>query len=330
MGLPKGSYLRTSHLLSLLALAAFLPGFARAQGHVPPNQLRPLRHPEAKGAVHLWASNVLFHVMDGVTVTVPHLDGWMVPRGKQVISLDDKGSFILQINSGETHLPAEGLSKLLNDYLLPHAKTPLRNIEVTLENGQIHVKGDLHKVIDIPFTGVGTVSVADDDDIRLHFTELKVAGVIKKGVLDAFGIKLASVAQPQKTSRFSIQGDDVILPINALFPPPRVTGRLTSVRIEGSDLVQVFGNANAATPPPPTPSTNFLFFRGGKMTFGKFTISDAELELVDKTPSDDFDFSLDHYVEQIQAGDCKLTSNLGLLVYMPDYKSLHKAESQKQ
>ncbi|MFT4112834.1 hypothetical protein [Silvibacterium sp.] len=322
--------MRLHRLLSLFALAtALIPAAAHAQDRVPPNELRPLAHPESRGSVHLWVRNGLFHVMDGVVVTVPRMDGWMVPRGNQIISLDDKKSFILQITSGETHLKAKDLSELLNSYLLPHAKAPIKHIDVTFENGRIVVKGELQKVIPIPFSGSGTIAVADDDDLRVHFDELKVAGIIKKGVLDALGIKLASVAQPRKSSRFYIDGNDIILPINALFPPPRVTGRITGVRIEGDALVQTFGDPKATFPPPPTPAANYLYFRGGRMKFGKFLMNDAELELVDKTPSNSFDFSLDHYVEQIQAGYCQLTSNLGLLVYMPDFGSLHVAATQK-
>ncbi|RXS96645.1 hypothetical protein [Silvibacterium dinghuense] len=307
-----------------------MPTAARPQSRIPAQELRPLAHPETHGGVHLWVRNGLFHVMDNVVVTVPRLDAWIVPREGQAISLDDKKSFILQINSGETHLEAKDLSALLNDYLLPHAHTPIKDIEVSFENGQVLIKGELHKVVDIPFSGTGTVSVADDDELRIHFTEVKVAGVIRKGILDALGIKLASVAQPRKTSRFYIDGNDVILPIHALFPPPRVTGKLTSVRIEGSQLIQVFGDPRAAMPTPPTPAANFLYFRGGSMKFGKFVMSDADLQLIDRTPANSFDFSLDHYVEQVEAGYCRITPSLGLLIYMPDYASLHGSDPQKQ
>jgi hypothetical protein len=38
----------------------------------------------------------------------------------------------------------------------------------------------------------------DPSDIRVHFNELKVAGVLKKGFLDFLGIKLSKVAQPEQ------------------------------------------------------------------------------------------------------------------------------------
>ena len=36
------------------------------------------------------------------------------------------------------------------------------------------------------------------------------------------------------------------------------------------------------------------------MKFGKLTMEDVDLELVDKDPSNAFDFSLDHYQQQLE------------------------------
>jgi hypothetical protein len=292
-----------------------------------PQPLRPVARPAAKGAVHIQVQNGLFHVMDDVMLTIPRLDAWMIPKPGGIVTLDSKNSFILQINSGETYLSAKDLTGLLNGYLLPHAKTPIKNITVDFTGGEIMVKGDLRKGIDIPFEGKGVVSLADDSDIRVHFTEIKAAGVLKKGLLDFLGIKLSSVAQPEKQSRFRIEGDDIILPITALFPPPRISGKLTAVRIEGEGLVQVFGPPNAAVSKPPTTATNFIYFHGGRMKFGKMTMEDVDLQVVDKDPSNDFDFSLDHYAEQLEAGYSKLLPGLGLLVFMPDYSTVTKSAS---
>jgi hypothetical protein len=291
----------------------------------PAQPARSAAKSPANGAVRLQARNGLYHVMDNVVLTVTRLDSWMIPKPGETVSLDSKNSFALQINSGETHLTAQGLTALLNGYLLPHAKTPIKNITVAFEGSEISIKGDLQKGLEIPFEGKGTVSLADDSDIRVHFTQLRAAGVLKKGLLDALGIELSTVAQPKKPSRFYIDGDDIILPITALFQPPRVTGKLTAVRIEGNSLVQVFGPPNVALPAPPTPARNYIYFRGGRMKFGKFTMDDVDLELVDKDPSDAFDFSLDHYAEQLEAGYSKILPSLGLLVVMPDYAAVAKS-----
>ncbi len=268
--------------------------------------------------------NAQFHVMDGVMLSITRLDAWMIPKPGQLVSLDNKTSFTLQIRSGETHLKAEDLTTLTNVYLLPHAKSPIKNLTIRFDGGMVAVKGVLRKGVDVPFEGKAALSLASDSAIRLHFTELKVAGVVKKGLLDFLGIKLDKVAQPEKESRFYIEGDDIILPIAALFPPPRIAGKLTAVRIAGDEMVQVFGPAGAPLPAAPDGAKNYIYFHGGRMKFGKLTMDDVDLELVDKEPSDPFDFSLDHYQQQLNAGYSKSLPSLGLVVYMPDYAAVAK------
>ena len=278
--------------------------------------------PPAPTAVRMQVKNVQFHVLDDVMLTVKRMDAWMVPKPEQMVVLDKKNSFVLQILSGETRMKAPDLSALLNDYLFPHAEAPVKNMTVSFDGGMVKMKGQVHKGLDLPFEGKAAVSLADDSEVRLHFTDLKVAGILKKGLLDALGIKLSSVAQPGKQSRFHIEGDDIILPIAALFPPPRVSGKPTSVRIEGDSLVQVFGPPDAALMPPPEAAKNYIYFRGGRMKFGKLTMDDVDLELVDKDPSNDFDFSLDHYAQQLQAGYSKITPRQGLVAYVVDYSAI--------
>lgn len=283
---------------------------------------KPAARPPTTGAVHIEVRNGLFHVTDDVLLTVSMLDGWMIPRPGQVVSLDKTNSFTLRIISGETRLKASDLTALMNEYLLPHAKTPIKNIDVSFDQGNITVKGDLHKGMDVPFEGRGTVSVADSSDIRVHFNELRVAGVIHKGLLDFLGIKLSKVAQPKKQNRFRIEDDDILLPIEALFPPPRISGTLTAVRIENDSLVQVLGVARARSEDPPVATNAYIYFRGGRMDFGKLTMNDVDLELLNEKAAPQFDFSLDHYYEQLENGYSKSLPSRGLAVYIPGYAAV--------
>lgn len=282
-------------------------------------QAKRAGQPAPIGAVHVEVRNGLFHVTDNVVLIVTRLDALMIPKPGQVVSLDRKNSFTLRIISGETHLKASDLTDLMNEYLLPHAKSPVKNLTVSFDNGKVAVKGELHKHVDVPFEGKGVVSIADPGDIRLHFTELKAAGVVRKGLLDLLGIKLSDVAQPKKQNRFHFEGDDILLPIEALFPPPRISGTLTAVRIEGDSLVQVFGTPEAKRHDPPVAGNAYIYFYGGRMQFGKLTMNDVDLELLNEKPAPEIDFSLDHYYEQLVNGYSKSLPDRGLLVYIPGY-----------
>jgi hypothetical protein len=277
---------------------------------------------QAPGTVYVQAQNTSFHVIDGVTLTVKRMNGFMVPRPGKIASLDDKKSFTLQIVNAETYLSAQNLATLLNTYVLPHAQTSIHDVAVHFEDQTIVVKGSLKKGLDVPFEGKATLSVTPDGDLQLHFTDLKAAGVLKKGLLDALGIKLSSVAQPQHQPSFLIQGDDVIVSVMRLFPPPHISGKLASVRIEGDQFVEVFGQPGATFKPVPVAADRFIYFRGGTVAFGKLTMKDVDLELLDKDATKVFDFSLDHYRQQLDAGYYKSLPNLGLVVYVADYTTL--------
>jgi hypothetical protein len=67
-----------------------------------------------------------------------------------------------------------------------------------------------------------------------------------------------------------------------------------------------------------------MYYRGGTLRFGKLTMSDADLALIDLQPADPFDFYQDQYLRQLVAGYSKTTLAHGLNVYMPDYRRLRK------
>ena len=65
--------------------------------------------------------------------------------------------------------------------------------------------------------------------------------------------------------------------------------------------MQVFGTTPPAGAPPPTQG-NYMAYRGAQLRFGKLTMAETDLVLIDLDPEDPFDFSLEHYKEQVGAG----------------------------
>ena len=61
---------------------------------------------------------------------------------------------------------------------------------------------------------------------------------------------------------------------------------------------------------------------GGTIRFGKLTMTDADLQLIDADPKDPFDFYPARYDAQLVAGYSKNTPSKGLKTYMPDYGEL--------
>ena len=73
----------------------------------------------------------------------------------------------------------------------------------------------------------------------------------------------------------------------------------------------------------PLPSArNYIYFFGGSVRFGKLTMSDADMQLIDADPRTPFDFFPAHYDKQLVAGYSRNTPRQGLQVFMPDYASV--------
>ena len=107
----------------------------------------------------------------------------------------------------------------------------------------------------------------------------------------------------------------------------RPTSRCTSGICEASSspsnqLVQTFGSGAGAPIAGRRLSDNHIYWRGGQLSFGKLTMVDTDLELIDMDPSDPFDFSVHDWDAQLVAGYSKTLPNRGLAAHIPDYNDI--------
>jgi hypothetical protein len=285
--------------------------------------------------------SVLLRVMNDVVLQVDSLDGVLMPsRKNEVVSLDDKNSFSLKVQNATTSISSTGLAALANNFILPRAKTPLKNLSVTFNPDQsIQVKGDFHKLVDVPFSGTASLHVTPDGNMRMHLSNLTVAGVIHQDVLNSLGIKVSSVAEPKRKQSFKIVGNDIIFPIDQMFPPPHVSGQLHDINISGNQLNMIFGTdkqphdlEQSRAEKPSITSGSYIYFRGGTMKFALLTMSPVNLELVPLKPDlhKRFEFSVDQYYQQLVAGYSKSLPNKGLLVYMADDREIQPSGQNAQ
>jgi hypothetical protein len=83
------------------------------------------------------------------------------------------------------------------------------------------------------------------------------------------------------------------------------------VRVQDDEIIQTFGrqSADLATA---SQHSNYIAYHGGVLRFGKLTMNNADMRLIDADPTDPFDFSPDHYKDQLVAGYSKTTASGGL------------------
>jgi hypothetical protein len=268
--------------------------------------------------------NVTLHVADGVVLHVRALNGEFVSRTRgEPPVFDDPGSYTLRIRTADLAMDAPSLTNLLRQRAFGSSTSPIRDVRITIENGALRVRGKMQKGVPVPFSMTAAVSAAGDGTMRLHAEKLKAVGIPVKGLLDLLGIDVADLMKTPAASGIRADGDDLLIDAAAILPPPRTVGRLEQAAIAGERLTLRMTGPGT---PPARPATlplprarNYLYFFGGSIRFGKLTMTDADMQLIDASPADPFDFFPARYEAQLIAGYSRNTSRKGLQVFMPDY-----------
>ena len=272
--------------------------------------------------------NVNLRVANDAVVGVRGLRGEVIPakRGGSAL-LDSTNSFSIRITSGTVALESADLGVILNRFVFGYKGSPLRNLKVHTSGSELVQSGIMHKGVDLKFEITAALSLTDSGLIRLHPTKVRVLGVNGESLLHSLGLHLDDMLDLSKSAAARVKGDDIYLDPTKILPPPAISGRLTSVRVEGNALVQEFaklpddsvfsGYARADSAAP-----NYLFFRGGHLRFGRLDMRDTELQILDLDPSDPFDLFLAEYNKQLTAGYSRNRTNLSLQAFFPDYTKL--------
>lgn len=308
---------------TLSAAACGRPSPPPAAGAAPPAPSTPAAlAPPAQATPRLERVGAAFqrvnlHIVDGVVLEIASLRGALVTtRPGEPPFFDDATSFTMDVEQADVAISGASLTTLLNSYVFAYEGAPLKQLVATIAGGYLKLSGTLHKVADVPFSIVAEVSATSDGRIRMHPTSVKTAGIPTAGLMKMFGIELDELIKVKQAPGVEIADNDFLLWPDRVLPAPRIAGRLTSASIQGDRLVQRFG----AGTPPSAGSGNFLFFRGGTLRFGKLTMSDTDLQLIDARPADAFEFSLPRYKDTLTKGYSKVTATGGLKVFMPDWK----------
>jgi hypothetical protein len=239
---------------------------------------------------------------------------------------DDQRSYTLRLFSAELSMDMASLQSLLNRHVFAYEGSPLSDLTVRTQADRLLMKGKLRKGVAVPITATASVSATADGLLRLHVESMKALGVPAKGLLNLFGLEVDDVMDIKKRRGVDVQDNDILIAAGEVLPPPEIKGRLARVEVRGDRLLQVFEDGSQPRPARltlPAPSArNYIYFGGGNIRFGKLTMHDADLQLIDADPKDPFDFFTTRYNAQLVAGYSKNTPNKGLKTFMPDYDDL--------
>jgi hypothetical protein len=263
-----------------------------------------------------------------VILDVEALNGNLVARRTELPVFDDLKSFYIAVDSARLSVDSRSLTALVNR-VFDYEKSPLSDLTVAIRDGQIEQKGRLHKGLTVPFSVAATVA-PDDGRIRLHPVRLRVAGIPATRIMRAFGLELEDVIKVRTGRGVTVRENDLLLEPSQVIPAPEVRGAVTSARIAGDRLSLTIGKgADAAAPQavPDSEAHNYIWFHGGKIRFGRLTMTDADLQLIDADERDPFDFYSDRYNDQLVAGYSRNTPSGALRTVMPDFGDLGRLPS---
>lgn len=280
-----------------------------------------------RGPTKVYAHNLKLEKGPDFRVYVRWLRGQMVrTRRDDDPSFDDLESFNLVIANGVLRANIGDIAHFLNSNGAPNS--PLKNITLSGDGDQITLHGTLHKIVALPIELVGTISVAPENQIRVRVTKLNLLKIPMKGLLGRFRVTLADFLPAQSLPGVQVTGNDIFFDPIKLLPPPHIRGQLTSVRVVNPDLEEVYGDAQDEAHVEQW--RNFLRLKGGSLDFGKLTMHDVDLIMIDISNDAWFDLDLAHYQDQLVNGYTRITPQAGLQIFMPDLDELKSRRNREQ
>jgi hypothetical protein len=325
--------MRSSTIVAALAILSGLsaqatidrqPDQAAPAAKAPPSP-RPGRQP-----VEVEMSHVDLHVTDEITLRIQHLRGRFEPAGRaQMPYLEDKLSYVVAIDSGEIALEMASLNAMMTA-TLGQGRSNVEKLRISTDDqSRLRQQGVLKKGIKVPFDVKGGVEATPDGRIRMHAAAVRGFGIPVNPLMKLLRLEMDDLLKVKPGHGVTVDKNDLILDPQQLMPPPLIRGKVTSVRVADGAIVQTFGSGERVRLSPPAVSKNYIYWRGGELQFGKLTMTDTDLELVDEDPNDPFDFSIDHWNDQLVAGYSKNTPNRGLKAHMPDHNDLNRRSAAK-
>jgi hypothetical protein len=274
--------------------------------------------------------HVDYYADTAVVLHIRHLDGTMRSKDGGPIVFDDRSSFIITLDTAEVGLTGDDLTALLNKFVFGYKGSPLSHLHMRTEGDHVVLTGRMHKGITISFEITSTMDVTADGLIRIHPTKTKILGMNGEKLMKFLGLSLEKILDLKGATGATVHGNDIFLDAAKSLPPPTIEGRIVSVRIDGDEVVQLFGRTEPherlhALVPPDTKAPNYMFYKGGTLRFGRLLMLDAEMQIVDLDPEDVFRFDLSRYNAQLVAGYERTLVDGGLEVWMRDVDKLATA-----
>ncbi|HEX7933866.1 MAG TPA: hypothetical protein VF573_12435 [Paraburkholderia sp.] len=275
----------------------------------------------------MFARDVDFRVTGDIGFMIHDMAATLVPaRAGEPIVFDDPTSVSIDVHRGEVTLDSAKLSAIFNRYLFQYQGSPLRNMRVVpQEGGSLRITGEMHRDTWVPIVLNGSLSMRGADELVFHADHVEVAGVAADKLMQAAHVKMADLLKVD-TPIARLDGDDVIMQVAKLTPPPALHMTITTVVTSAAGVRFTLddGTVPKIDWPANMPARGMLV-EGGDVKFMRSMPMNIDMALAPIDMSAPFVLDLYHYREQMAAGYFTFDEKGALDVHLPSYATLASA-----
>lgn len=275
-------------------------------------------------SVHIRLQNVRFKWSDKVYINTGNMAVRAVPVQSATVDFDDLESFHLDVQKSVVLIRPDVLAGMFNESIFNYPESRVREFEVKITKDDkgarlVELRGKVNFVAWIPFTMATELSVdTKTNTMVITVDHLKVFGIIPATKLIRWTpLHLDRVISLPPNKSLLVDGNRIMVKPFGLFPPPRINGKIASVKVDDDAISITF--AGDAIPAPASAARNYVYLRGGTSRFGRFRMADTDVLILDQNPSNPFVFSLRHYAEMIPKSTVEIPDTQSARITMPDF-----------
>src|SRR5579875_720525 len=313
-----GAFWLGRHTAPAIAATSPIPSYGSAQLDAANQAVAPTT---------VYAHNILLRKGPHFRLYIRWIDGQLLrTRPKVDPSFDDPDSFLLIIKEGIAAAHLQDLAEFLNAGT--SGSPPLKSVSLQVSGSELSIHGTLHRIVPLPVQLTGELAPLPDGRVRFRVSSYSVLKIPMKGLMGVFDLKLSELASSNLRG-VQISGNDILFDTEKLLPPPHIHGQITSIRVSPQELTVIYGDS----PDDENGLSqwhNFLRFRGGSLNFGKLTMDNADITMIDAVNEPWFDLDLVNYQAQLVNGYTRMTANAGLEIYMPDLDEMKTKPTANQ
>ena len=273
------------------------------------------------GVTRFLARNIRYRVDRNITLTVHDLNADLLLKDTgQPFNPSNKLGYSVMQHYSSVDVDGESLSHLMNDYVLRDPESPLRAIDIVLSADQMRLSGQMKQGLWVPFEMEGRIESTPEGQIRMTPTVIKSMGVRVDGLMNLFGIRIATLLQNMTDSGLTLKGNQILMDVGKMFPPPRLLGRVSVARVQ-NQLLHIEYNDGRAQPWPKLPipdARSCIAMWGGDVVINNCITIDAKFQIMDMTPQTPMVYAADRYLDGLEAGFNIPTKDGHNISYVPD------------